>query len=312
MAELDCNSCEELREESPDFVSCGIDDTICTSLKNDTGFDTTNGNNDCEDLDKANDCLIGMMDSEIEQYEPCDWQKFMHDLVPNLHQMLKAMICAICGIWSNIHSLWRHVTDLEEAQVDVCELIQNTLSPPLRNYGVHPLKTSGSDTGHATSHVAFHADDGTLNPYVKSSQGVGISYAKLENTDCKTGRCVVYEWIQPQIFYTYIKSGTQVGDVLWYATKEEIQAASGFTDHLWRVFTESSWTWTDCEIHNGASMGKFVGLRITCNPGGMGANYIGVEFRGTTYPVETTAPYDFYPGAMGNVPRIYTHTCGTV
>lgn len=314
MINVDCSACEELREISPDFVSKGVTQTICTSLKNDTGLNPTltTLHDDCEDLDTANDCLIGMMDGEIEKYEACDWQKFMHKFIPNLYHLLKAGICALCGLWTNVHNLWSHVNDLEEKQVDICDLIQSTIAPPMRAYGVHPLKTSGTDVGHATSHVEFHPDDGTLNPYTKSSQGVGIDYGRLETTDCKTGECTVYEWIQPKIFYTYIKEGTQTGDVLWYATKQEIQSACGFTDRLWRTFTESSWTWTDSEIYNGDSAGKYVGLRITCDPGGMGANYIGVEFRGTTYPVERTASYDFYPSPLGNVPRLYTHRCGAV
>lgn len=302
---VDCSACTDLKEFAPDFVQNGVTKTVCNSLKNDTGLNPllTTLHNDCDDLDTANDCLIGMMDKEIEKYDVCDWKEFAHKFIPNLHQLTKAEICTICGLWTNVH-------DLQEKVDGMCELLGDTVAPPVRAYGVHPLKTSGSDVGHATSHVAFHADDGTLNPYIKSSQGVGIDYAKLETTDCKTGKCMVYEWIQPKLFYTYIKENTTVGDVLWYATKEEIQSACGFTDRLWRTFTESSWTWADNEIHNGASAGKFVGLRITCNPGGMGANYIGVEFRGTTYPVETTAPYDFYPGPSGDVERLYTHTCG--
>ena len=112
MASIDCSACEDLVNESPAFAENGVTTAVCNSLKNDTGFSSGNGNNDCEDLDTANDCLIGMMDGEIEKYEPCDWQVYMHKFVPNLHQLLKAMICAICGLWTNIHALWNRVNDL--------------------------------------------------------------------------------------------------------------------------------------------------------------------------------------------------------
>lgn len=312
--DIDCSACEELRENAPNFVQNGITDTECNSLKNDTGFNPnlTTLHTDCEDLDTANDCLIGMMDGEIEKYEPCDWQEYMHKFIPNLYQLLKAFVCTICGIWTNIHNLWSHVTDLEDAQVDICDLLQNTIAPPLRAYGVHPLKTSGTDVGHATNKVRFHADDGTLNPYTKSSQGIGISYAKLETTDCKTGRCMVYEWIQPKIYMTYIKEDTTVGDVLWYCEKSEFQNATGMTDFLWRTFTESSWTWNDAMINNGANYGKFARLQITVNPGNMGNNYIGVTYNASTYPGDWDVPYDEYISPLGNVPRLYTHICGQV
>lgn len=310
MINVDCSACEELREISPDFVTKGVTQTICTSLKNDTGLNPTltTLHDDCEDLDTANDCLIGMMDGEVEKYEACDWQKFMHKFIPNLYHMLKAGICAICGLWTNVHNLWSHVNDLEEAQVDVCDLIQNTIAPPVKNYGVHPLKTSGVDVGHATNKVKFHPDDGSLNPYTKTSQGIGIAYAKLETTDCKTGACTVYEWIEPQIYMTYIVEGVTVGDVLWYCEKSEFQRATGFTDHLWGVFTRSSWTWNDAMISNGDSYGKFVRLCLQVNPGGMGENYIGVTYNATTFPGEWTTGYDEYISPLDN-PRLYTHRC---
>ena len=112
MANIDCNSCNELVDTSPDFVEKGVTTAICNSLKNDTGFNTRKSHTDCEDLDTANDCLVGMMDKELEKYEPCDWKLFMHKFIPNIHQFLKAMICAICGLWTNVHALWEEVAEL--------------------------------------------------------------------------------------------------------------------------------------------------------------------------------------------------------
>lgn len=107
MASPDCNACEDLREHAPDFVNNGVTKKICTSLKNDTGLNpsATTIHTDCEDLDTANDCMIGRMEQEINQYDVCDWKEFMKKFIHNLWQLLKAIICAICGLWTNIHKL---------------------------------------------------------------------------------------------------------------------------------------------------------------------------------------------------------------
>lgn len=100
----DCNACEDLREHAPDFVFNGVTDTVCTSLKNDTGLnpEATVIHDDCEDLNLANDCLVGRMDNELDSYDVCDWKDFMHKFIPNLWNLLKAMICTICGLWIRI------------------------------------------------------------------------------------------------------------------------------------------------------------------------------------------------------------------
>ena len=107
MANVNCQACEDLREVAPSLACGGFTDDMCTSLQNDTGLTASSGNNDCTDLDNMNDCLIGNEDANVELFEVCDWKKFMHEFIPNLWTMLKAIICAICGIWTNIHNLWK-------------------------------------------------------------------------------------------------------------------------------------------------------------------------------------------------------------
>ena len=103
MAEINCSACSELRENSSDFVVNGTSETVCTSLKNDTGFNPSSGHTNCEDLDDANDCLIGLMAQEIDEYEVCDWKDFMKHFIDNIWNFLKAMVCSMCGLWTNIH-----------------------------------------------------------------------------------------------------------------------------------------------------------------------------------------------------------------
>lgn len=107
MAELNCSACESLRQEAPNLIVNGFTDSMCTSLKNDTGLVSSSGHNDCTDLNNMNDCFVGNMATEVDSYDVCDWKSFMKKFIPNLWTTLKAIICSICGIWTNIHNLWK-------------------------------------------------------------------------------------------------------------------------------------------------------------------------------------------------------------
>lgn len=114
MAEKNCKACTDLQDDYPTFVNQGVTDEICTNLKNDAGFKTGDGVNDCTDLTTANDCLIGNLEEDLKIADDCDWKAFMEILTGNLYNMLKALICAICGIWTNVHNLWTKVNELED------------------------------------------------------------------------------------------------------------------------------------------------------------------------------------------------------
>lgn len=101
MADYNCSACDELRQNSSDFYINGVTDSVCTQLQNDKGF--SGKSTDCEDLDDANDCLIRGMESEIDAYDACDWQEYMHKFVGNVWTVIKAIICAICGLWKFVN-----------------------------------------------------------------------------------------------------------------------------------------------------------------------------------------------------------------
>lgn len=109
MSDLNCNSCNELRQNAAEFVTNGVTEAVCNSLKNDTGFNAALSvqHTNCEDLHDANDCLIGMMAKEVEAYEACDWKVYAKKFVGNIYEVLKAMICSMCGIWSKFWQLIR-------------------------------------------------------------------------------------------------------------------------------------------------------------------------------------------------------------
>lgn len=112
MADVDyCEACTELKENVPDLVVNGWNDDYCTTMQNDEGLGV--GNNDCTDLHNMADCFIGSLADEAEITDECDWREYMAEkFVPNLWTTIKAMICAICGIWTQIWLLWEQVNRL--------------------------------------------------------------------------------------------------------------------------------------------------------------------------------------------------------
>lgn len=109
MANTNCSACDDLRQVDPNLLINGLGDTECASLQNNTGLVPTSGNDDCEDLHNLNDCLVGNMATEVDAYDVCDWKTFMKKFIPNVWTTLKGIICAICGLWTNITNLWEKV-----------------------------------------------------------------------------------------------------------------------------------------------------------------------------------------------------------
>lgn len=94
-----CEACRNLQEYAPEFVLNGVTETVEASLKSNTGFSPSSGHDDCQDLNDANDCLVGNMEDEVDAYEVCEWKPFMIDFIHNLWTVLKSIISAICGLW---------------------------------------------------------------------------------------------------------------------------------------------------------------------------------------------------------------------
>lgn len=100
-----CKSCQDLRENAPEFVVNGVTSNVCTSLKNNTGLNPGNSNDDCEDTADAIDCLVTNMGDEVEAYDVCDWKDFMKKFIPNLSNVLHVLRCTMCGIWGKFKAI---------------------------------------------------------------------------------------------------------------------------------------------------------------------------------------------------------------
>ena len=139
MADIDyCEACAELREDVPVLVTNGWQDSYCETMQDNEGLGI--GNDDCTDLNTMNDCLVGSLADQAEVTEQCDWRGFMADLLPNIWTMFKAIICAICGIWTKMDALQEQVDSID-VQDDKTECIIEHMTQGME------LSISESDTG---------------------------------------------------------------------------------------------------------------------------------------------------------------------
>lgn len=114
MSKPSCDACSNLREYNANFIMNGVTDDIAASLANNTGLNAclTDLHTDCEDLNDVNDCLIGHMDDDVDNYEVCDWKSLAHNFFPNLYETLKAMIASICGLWTNMSDILEKISKI--------------------------------------------------------------------------------------------------------------------------------------------------------------------------------------------------------
>lgn len=225
MSTINCDACNELREYAPEFVQNGVTTNVATSLKNDTGFNNslTVAHTDCEDLNDANDCLIGRMDQEIEAYEVCDWKTFMHKLLPNFYELLKAIIASICGLWTNVHNLWTRTDRLCTSIDGLLGLIRGSLPTP--HYG------EWTEKGYSQLTPASPWDKTKYRPvlYADMLNGFGCTAGR------KLGRYslgITYTENVYPLNPTFTMTDYYIGDI-WGSWKKEDIVPTYMTERVW-------------------------------------------------------------------------------
>ena len=301
MANLNCEACDELRQEDPSLILNGFSESECTSLMNDTGLVQSSGHNDCTDLNNMNDCMVGNMATEVSAHDVCDWKPFMKKFINNLWTVEKAIICAICGIWTNIHNLWNSIAELWDAITNIwnrisalCEMINATISPGGIKYGIFPRnpdqapRTCGTIAtkngrpalidGHQTSH---NADLYT---------GVGLRWGTVRSISCPTGEEITRSFWKPYIWGYLLNKDLEIGDVLWYVPKSTIMGLiPQMTEDWWYMYTVESWVWSQHRLSGAGVTHKNVWLRfhVGDEDAGISTDYLVLTYVGTSYPSET-------------------------
>ena len=244
MAKINCSACEDLRQTDPNLIVNGFGDDECTSLMNDTGLVASSGNDDCTDLNNLNDCLVGNMEAEADMYEVCDWKTFMKQFIPNVWTTLKGIICAICGIWKNIHNI-------NEQLATICPSIDNILALIRGNL---PKIHDGYFTDNFKNNITVSIFP-SGSPYTPSKEKLVPAFCAdiLQGSGCNAsknlGRYTLIEYYKDNI-YPYgasfridnpIAEGTVIGIVPRSAVGVEDMSIERWRDllanrHIWEWF----------------------------------------------------------------------------
>lgn len=166
MREEYCEACETLKDDAYTFATKGVTTGVANRLKQDNGFASPSSvDTDCEALNIGNDCLIGGQEDTLEDYDVCDIKVWLKESWANLHTILKAMIAAICGIWTKIHCILSGL---------------NTLISQLTKEDSFAAETHYSSAGGAGSGLAMPAWwSQYIVPKISDTKAASVNYDSL-------------------------------------------------------------------------------------------------------------------------------------
>lgn len=110
---------DEIRNGDDDFCFNEITNKICENLQNDEGINpsATHSNTDCDDLTALNDLATGSLHNALMTLNMCDvdaYKCWLDNLLSWQWNVDKGIICAICGLWTNVHNLWDKIDNLQD------------------------------------------------------------------------------------------------------------------------------------------------------------------------------------------------------
>lgn len=142
MSMIQCDSCEELRQNAPNLVMNGLTDTEIDNIYDGNGYGGESDN--CTDVNNANDCFIGMMENEVDKYDNCDWKEFMKHFINNVWTVMKSIITWLCGLECKINYL------VKGASFYFSETTEGVESKIVKGKGVDFSIRSATSEQHAT------------------------------------------------------------------------------------------------------------------------------------------------------------------
>lgn len=280
MSQPNCDACTNLREYAPMFTAYGISDDIAASLRNNTGLNSQLPvlHTNCEDLNDLNDCLIGRLGQEIESHDVCDWKEYMSKMVPNLYELLKAMIAGDCGQWDKIGDLCVLLQQQMQQNVDAYGILEGTkLRPHAERWGGEIMTKNGIKAAEIQGMGDFF--------------GFGIGYLKMNVRDC-SGTYRVYEWIQPRILGYKLGSNVDYDDVLWRVDLTKARNW-GFTEHLIYTLREYPQWWQG--FGNSRGLQKLGTMKLSVEGDYLNLTLVGsnAPMAGVTIDSSSAYPYLF-------------------
>lgn len=273
---MDCNACNTLCDTSPEFVANGVTEKICTSLQNNTGLnpelDVLHTN--CEDFEAMNDCLIGRMDKEMDSFPECGWKKFMHKFIPNVYEYLKALNCALCGLWGKAECALDSVKNLVSALDD---------SVGAESFVRYYRDNSGVGAGYEWSGTT--GSNHTLDIYMDADvDNPGTKVADRDYVVMCTNCLDLYNFSKLGIYVTYYSSG----DTRSIDTIRKRQAMHPNLN-IGRNIINYSWNLTAPVV---IRKGEHIKLNAQVYQGQSGATFRVHQITMTWIPIAPTGGYD--------------------
>ena len=318
MSSLNCESCDNLRETSPEYVLNGTTTAICNSLKNDTGLNPNLStlHTNAEDLHDINDCTIGRLAQEIEGYDVCNWKEFEKTHVSNEYELLKAMICSEDGQWQNIHDLWDFARD-------VCQKADQALFPSGIAYGAFPYATNQNrvlgtiNTKSGQPLLSVYDKSDVENPDTWPVVGPGIQLSVQTLSRCSDGACQKYVRVMPWFYCVYMNANVAIGDILWYARTSDLLAKTGVPAEFIHTFRRNvtpedryggGWRWS--QGTDDTTNHKQAWMRLHIDPENeFGEDYIVLVYEGSSYPVEAPGRQVVLGSDQGISFKTYIYSC---
>lgn len=203
MANYNCSACSELRENAPNVIVNGITETECNYLKNNGGLSGQSDN--CTDLERLNDCLVGNMEDEVDAFEVCEWKPFMKNFIPNVWTTMKGIICAICGVWKRLEQIECTLGYMTEGTTFRFDEATDGDAYVVAGKGVSFLKPGSGE--HQSNVALTYIAGGLIN-------GSG-SYAFYDSDFTDDGSCGNFD-----LGGTYRESTARKGNSVWASTGE--------------------------------------------------------------------------------------------
>ena len=198
MREEYCEACETLKDDAYSFATNGVTTAISNRLKDDNGFSSANSvDTDCEALNIGNDCLIGGQEDTLENYDVCDIKVWLKESWANLHTMLKAIIAAICGLWTKIHCILSGLKTL---------LTQLSNTSSFASITQYAWGSGGDDSGEGTESMFGEAID-AYKDYTPTTEANPQSPTK---TSTQSGSYVVWTITGQGTPITYPSDGVAI------------------------------------------------------------------------------------------------------
>jgi|GEM_PF-3765117 len=110
----------KIQNGDEEFCFNEITDKICENLQNDEGIhpSATHSNTDCDDLSSLNDLATSKLHNALMVLDICnidDYKCWLDSLLGWQWNIDKGIVCAICGLWSNIHKINDMVGQIQQS-----------------------------------------------------------------------------------------------------------------------------------------------------------------------------------------------------